>query len=159
MEYGGMELPETYTLQDQLQIPYILRSLRWGSTVANDLLVTLDNIQMTSGFVEPIMEDNTLKLEYVDQGHLVKLRERMREYDASLWIEDAWSPKLQRECDESIMKVISTLTGITKGMLKKVNAVRLYLRVITIADLADASGSYVPAGMLLGQWQAGSDLE
>ncbi len=35
--------------------------------------------------------------------------------------------------------------------------VRLYLRVITIADLTDPEGSTIPDGMLTGDWQAGSD--
>jgi hypothetical protein len=50
---GGMEFPETYTMQDQAQIPYLLKQLRWDKTVANDILVTLDHIQLTSGFVLP----------------------------------------------------------------------------------------------------------
>ena len=41
-----MEFPETYTLQDQLQIPYVIRYLRWDKMVANDILVTFGNIQL-----------------------------------------------------------------------------------------------------------------
>ena len=35
---------------------------------------------------------------------------------------------------------------------------RLYLRVLTIADLADPTGQFIPDGMLNGDWQAGSDI-
>ena len=45
VEYGGMEHPEGYTLQDQTQLPYIIKQLRWDHTVANDILVTLDILQ------------------------------------------------------------------------------------------------------------------
>ena len=159
VEYGGMELPETYTLQDQLQISYLLRSLRWDSTVANDLLVTLDNIQLNSGLVTPIFEETATRLDYLDNGHLVALRNRMSAYDASLWIEEAWAPKLQRVGDRALMEAFGKIVGITKRMLEKANAVRLYLRVITIADLADPAGEFIPAGMLTGHWQAGSDLQ
>ena len=51
------------------------------------------------------------------------------------------------------------IQGATVGQLRKVNAVRLYLRVVTIADLTHPSGGYIPDGMLTGDWQAGSDLE
>ena len=57
------------------------------------------------------------------------------------------------------MEEISNLNGITKGQLKQVNAVRLYLRVITIADLTEETGTFVPAGILTGNWQAGTNLE
>ena len=48
MDYGGMEFPEISTLQDQVQIDYLLRQLRWDKVVANDFLVTLDSVQLCS---------------------------------------------------------------------------------------------------------------
>ena len=56
------------------------------------------------------------------------------------------------------MELFSAIPGITQGQLEKINAVRLYLRVITLADLADPDGTHIPDGMLTGDWQAGSDL-
>ena len=56
VKHGGMEFPEAYALQDQLQMTDVIRQLRWDKTVANDILVTLDNIQLNAGFVTPIME-------------------------------------------------------------------------------------------------------
>ena len=104
MSYEGMEFPQTYTLQDQLQIPGVIRQLRWNKTVANDILVTLDNIQLNTGFVTPIMEDIRPGMDYVDQGLLASLQGRMREIKATMWIEKAWAPKLQRENDGAIME-------------------------------------------------------
>ena len=135
MSHGGMEFPEAYTLQDQLQIPDVIRQLRWDKTVANDILVTLDNIQLKAGFVTPIMEDTRPRMDYFDQGLLASLRGRMRKIKATMWIENAWAPTLQSENDGAIMERFSGIRGATPGELKKVNVVRLYLRVITIADL------------------------
>ena len=104
MSYEGMEFPQTYTLQDQLQILGVIRQLRWNKTVANDILVTLDNIQLNTGFVTPIMEDIRPRMDYVDQGLLASLQGRMREIKATMWIEKAWAPKLQRENDGEIME-------------------------------------------------------
>jgi ribonuclease HI len=50
------------------------------------------------------------------------------------------------------------IPGITRAELKQANAVRLHLRILTIADIADPSGEFIPDGMLTGKWQAGSDL-
>jgi len=158
-EFGGMEFPEVYTLQDQLQIPYLLKALRWNKTVANNFLVTLDNIQMASGFVTPILEDTTLPIDYVDRGWIISLRDRMSEYNAGVWVEDAWAPKLQRVGDKSLMEVFTNIQGMTPAKLAKINAVRQYLRVITVADLADEAGTHVRDNMLNGEWTAGTDYE
>ena len=107
----------------------------------------------------PIMEDRRLGISYVDQGLLASPRGRMEKIEASMWIEKAWAPKLQRENNGEIMERFAAIQWITKGELEKVNAVRLYLRVIIIADLAHPSGGYIPDGMLTGDWQADWDLE
>jgi len=158
-EYGGMEMPEVYTMQDQVQLEYMLKQLRWDKTVANDLLVTLDNIQLDTGQVKPILWDTRRKIEYVDKGLLISLRNRMCEIGAQLWIESAWTPPLQREKDASIMEAFMEIKGIKRWELEAANRVRLYLRVVTIADLANVKGDFIPAGQLTGRYQAGSNLE
>ncbi|KAL7554122.1 hypothetical protein ACHAWF_018192 [Thalassiosira exigua] len=95
----------------------------------------------------------------MNKGFIMALRDRMGEIDASIWIESAWRPQLQREGDESFMERFCQVYGTTPRQLKKVNQVRLYLRVITIADLAHPSGKYIADGMLTGNWQGGSDLK
>ena len=155
---GGMEFPETYTMQDQAQIPYLLKQLRWDKTVANDILVTLDHIQLTSGFVLPILSNTLEPINYIDNSFLLSIRNRLSEINGSLWIEKAWSPPLQREGDSSIMENFTRISGITTSTLKRANTVRIYLRVITIADLANPEGTAIPDGMLNGDWQAGTDL-
>ena len=47
---------------------------------------------------------------------------------------------------------------VTQSQLRRANTVRLYLRVITLADLCNPTGNYIPSSMLNGDWQAGSDL-
>ena len=83
----------------------------------------------------------------------------MREFGFSFWLEEVWKPPLQREGDASIMEEFTRIKGITRAELIRANQVRLYLRVITIADLAHPNGQYIPDGMLDGSWQAGSDLK
>ena len=96
---------------------------------------------------------------YVDRGHLVKLRARMGEYDASLWIEQAWTPKLQREGDASLMEAFVKIPGVTRRKLQLANIARIWIGVVTIADLANASGDCIPDGNVTGNWRAGSGLE
>ena len=44
--YGGLEFPETYTLQNQLQISYMISRLRHDKTVANSILTALETAQI-----------------------------------------------------------------------------------------------------------------
>ena len=126
-EYGGLEFPEAYTLQDQTQFPYLLKQLRWDKVVANDFLCTLDAVQLKSGFVTPLLENTEGAIEYLGPSLMIDLRRRLHEIEGSLWIEEAWTPKLQREGDESIMQRFVGIEGVTEGQLRKANLVRQYL--------------------------------
>jgi len=158
MSMGGMEFPETYTLQNQTQIPFMIEQLRWDKTLANDILVTLDHVQLLSGFTTPVMQNTANRIDYIGTSYLVEMRHRLLEIEGTIWIEHAWTPPLQRQRDKSIMERFTAIPRITTGQLKQANTVRLYLRVISIADLTDPEGSTIPDGMLTGDWQAGSDL-
>ncbi|KAL7552654.1 hypothetical protein ACHAWF_015884 [Thalassiosira exigua] len=117
-----------------------------------------DWVQHRSGWVRPILEHVQGRIDYVGRDHMIFIRNCLKDMDASLWIEHAWTPSLQRAGDEALMERFAQHSRATKGQLEKLNAVRLYLRVVTVADLADPPGRYIPDGMLTGEWQAGSDL-
>ena len=159
LRYGGMEIPDCYSLQTTLQIPFLIKQLRMNTTVANNFLTTLNNIQLVSGLTTNILDNMNVPLDYMDTGWIIALRARMREIGASLWIEDAWVPELQREGDSSIMETFSDLPWMTPVQLRRANAVRLYMKVITISDLVDPTGKFIPDGRLTGEWQAESTLQ
>jgi hypothetical protein len=73
--YGGLEMPNVYTRQTQHHIKYMIKQLRWNSTLANDILTALDNVQLASGFVTPILENTDTEMDYIDKGWIVDLRE------------------------------------------------------------------------------------
>ncbi len=156
--YGGMEFPHVYTMQTSVQVQYLLKQLRWNKTVANDTLVTLDTIQLSAGLSAPILEQVSPPITYLGTSFLLSLRQRMAELNASLWIEDVWRPHHQREGDEFLMDAFIRIPAITTTALRQANTVRLYLRVLTISDLADTTGHFIPDNALTGEWQAGSDI-
>ena len=82
-----MEFPECYTLQDQLQISYLIKQLRWDETVANDTKAFFQNLQLASGFVRPVYEATDLHIMYVDKGFHTSLQKRMGEINATIWME------------------------------------------------------------------------
>ena len=81
--------------------------------MANNVLVTLDNIQLNVGFVTPIMEDTSLRTYYMDQGMVASLHEWAREIEVSMWIEKVWAPKLQLDNDGVIMERFAAIQGMT----------------------------------------------
>ena len=156
--YGGMEFPETRSMQCSTQVEYVIKQLRWNKVVANALIVTLDSLQLFTGVGSPLLGAPTPRISYAGNSFFLSLREQLAHIDASLWIEDAWSHPLQRDKDEFIMDRFLCIPHITTSQLRQANMVRLYLRVITIADLADPSCRFIPDGNLSGEWQGGSDI-
>ena len=109
--------------------------------VSNDFKVTLARVQLRSGFVTPILYDTWRPITYIEGSYVLNLPERIQKNEQmKLWIEGAWVPELQQENDESIMEKITRLKGITEGKLKQVNTVRLWLRVVTVADMSKLGG-------------------
>ena len=159
IEHGGMEYPECQLLQDQVQIPYVLQQLRWDKEIANAMLTTINTVQLNSGLVFPLLEFPATKIDYMGNSFILDLRCRLLSLGGSMWIENAWTPKLQREGDSSIMQLFIDCPLITRAMRKKACSCLMYMRCITLADIADPTGKYIPDGMLTGKFQAGSDFE
>ena len=59
-----------------------------------------------------------------------------------MWIENAWAPQLQRIRDQPIMTAFLKVKhkGATAKKLEWANLCRLYLQVVTVAELADENG-------------------
>ena len=158
LELGGLAFTQVRTLQLTTQVTYLLKQLRWDKTVANDTIVTLDTLQLVSGLSRPLMEYTTTPVKYIGDSYFLHIRAQLADIHASLWIEEVWKPQPHRENDEFIMDKFTSIPGITRAELRQANAVRLYMRIMTIADLSHPSGEFIPDGMLTGEWQAGSDL-
>ncbi|KAL9183056.1 hypothetical protein ACHAXT_004843 [Thalassiosira profunda] len=155
-------LLQVMSLQDETQLSYLRKEFRWDKSVANAMLTTIDQLQMRVGFVRPIMEFTTLPIRYASttgefDGYFLSLRKRLAEIDGSLWLEDAWTPTLQRDGDASIMEPLVQSKLFSPSVLSRANSARLYLRVITIADLASKKGHYIPDGRFDVTFHAGSD--
>lgn len=158
IKYGGMAFPEMGAIQLSTQLEYFIKQLRWNRIMANTLLVTIDTIQLHTGVGPPLLESVSPPIHYAGPSLILSIRDRLRQIDASLWIEDVWQHPLQRENDEFIMDRFLQIPGISRSELRQANAVRLYLRVLTIADLAAPNGREIPDGNMSGEWQGGSDI-
>ena len=122
------------------------------------MLVVLSAIHHVSGLCEPILEEVSTNLSYVGKGWFIHNRQRLHKMNAKMWVEDQWTPKVQRLHDQSLMKAFSVIEGITQGKMDKANHCRMYMKCITIADLANEKGTTIPGSRMNGEWRAGSTL-
>jgi hypothetical protein len=139
LSYGGMAFPEIHMLQLSTHLKYLTKQLHWDHTVANNFLVALDSTQLHTGLGLPLLETTTPPIRYVSNSFILSLRMHLNDIGASFWIEDKWSHPLQRENDAFLMDLFVRIPRITPSQLKQANEVQLYLRILTIADLADPS--------------------
>ena len=153
---GGIGYPCLESIQDYKGIQLFLRQLQWDQELSTDIRIVLSIAQLESGYVTPTLEDTTSKILHLEVGLMQHLRDRLGVMNGKILIEENWHPDLQREGDQSIMEAVNNLPNIKKGTLLKVNQVRKYLRVITIAEMADFSGKHIPANRFNGRWRAKS---
>ena len=90
-------------------------------------MVTLDAVQLCSGFALLLLEVVDITFDYLEPSDIIDLRRRLAEMGVSIWIETVWSPHLQRDGNSSLMDCFSQIPGITRAKLRRANAVRLYL--------------------------------
>ena len=56
-------------------------------------------------------------------GLILGMRKQMSECEGGLWIENAWTPSLQRDGDEFIMERFVNIRGVARRQLERANAV------------------------------------
>ena len=98
------------------------------------------------------------RIDYIDNDWILELRQRLGEISATMWIEQAWQPQLQREGDLSLMEQFLQAQSTPKQH-RQLHQVLHWLRIITLADLVDPRGQFIPEGILTGKWRAQSIQE
>ncbi len=94
----------------------------------------------------------------MEDGWLLHLRQRLAHLNGSIWVEEAWTPKLQRVGDASIMEALTNLSDVTTGELIAANNCRMYLRVITLSDIVTLDGRIIDKGLIDGSTRTDSQL-
>ncbi|KAL7533445.1 hypothetical protein ACHAXR_008969 [Thalassiosira sp. AJA248-18] len=117
----------------------MLQHFRWNGTLGTDMLVVLSAIQLVSDLCEPIPEDVDSDLSYAPSGWFIHQRNRLQAMNGILWVERQWTPSIQRHGDQSIMATFLAIPDITPIKLRHTNYCQLFMRVVTVADMANPS--------------------
>lgn len=158
IELGGIAYPNMETLQDQLGITNVMRQLQLGKEISTDLRILVAQAQLESGLTAPILDDTSVKVNYIEPGLIMHLHDRLQSLDGSIVIEGAWCPSTQRGHDQSIMEALSKLEGVKTRDLQHANQCRKYIRVITLAEMTSLCGKYVEPNRFNARWRAKSKL-
>ncbi|KAL7550562.1 hypothetical protein ACHAWF_015354 [Thalassiosira exigua] len=160
-ELGGIGYPYIGTIQDKRGIAHFVRQIQWGKELATELRILTSHAQLCSGIMQPILEQPQQDLPHLEEGYIAHIHKRLKDLGGGIWIENAWTPSLQREGDKSLMEEFMKVTckGASKNKLIMTNQVRMWLRVITIAELAEEGGLRIPPHRLQGLWRAKSSLK
>ena len=128
---------------------HFLCQLEWGGEVADGIRIVLSQLQLQSGFVALLTEETSLPAPHLEKGWLSAMRERLNDLWGCVVIKYPWAAAIQREHNRSLMEQFFELAkrkcvGATAGRLRTANELCTWLRVITIADLANMDRTCIP---------------
>ncbi len=116
------------------------------------LLILIEHLQLKIGFSRQIFGYNFARIKKnCERSWLTCLWQFLNSIWATVIIEQEWTLLPQRENDVFLMEVLSHPSlAYSPKELRRLNACRLYLQVLTLTDICDSSGKTIAANMLKG---------
>lgn len=149
LEFGGLALYDLTTEQGVLQIKLLLEHVYHTTETGKLLMIAVHSLQMEAGISAPILTDLSQELPYITPCWVTSLRHFMYRNNISLEFADVWNHSITRKHDLFLMDVFINM-GYTTMELRHLNAVRIYLQVATLAEIATADGLSIDTDMYYG---------
>ena len=148
---GGMEFFHLYDEQGYGQVSTFLKFWRSPQTHPGEVLrIAVAWAQYCAGTSWSILRDTSTSLPHLESSWLASLRQYLKDIEANLELDETHIPALQCEGDRHIMDAVLANPTFKPFQVRLVNYCRLYLRVVTVADIASAKGDTIDPGMLQG---------
>ena len=111
---------------------------------------SLEYLQLYAGVGTPILKAETdiPVTARAEQGWLTSVKKYLSSCDAEILLTQQWCPELQRTGDSFLMEALQQKFSGQLKKLKTLNRCRLYLRVLTLADISTSSGDKLCPAML-----------
>ena len=153
---GGANFFHLYDIQGHGQLKLFITSWRTPKTHSGQLLrIAVSWAQYCTGTGRSIFKDVTTPLPHLESQWLKSLRTYLKDINGWLEIGTNTVPELQREHDSFIMDaVLDPAAKFQPKEIKMVNYCRMHLRVLTVADIANAAGNRIDADMHNGEASA-----
>jgi len=141
--YGGLEIPELYTDQGIGQLKLLFGHTKLHDQVGQQILCILSELQLFIGSSSPVLSlPFKVYGQWVGEYWLVSIWRHMSQIGFTLEVENAWRPSLSCQHDIAIMDAAMQY-NFTAQQLKQINFCRMYLQVIMLSDIVDASGTRI----------------
>ena len=148
---GGASFFHLYDEQGHGQLSYFLKSWRSPHTHAGQMLrIAVAWAQYSVGTGTSIFKDTSTKLPHFESKWLASVRGYLATVGGSLQLDQDTVPKLQRQHDKFIMDIVIASGKFKPFQIRMVNYCRLYLRVLTVADISNANGTSITPGAFQG---------
>eukprot|EP00957_Ditylum_brightwellii_P130577 9960826-Ditylum_brightwellii.AAC.1 len=113
-------------------------------------MIALSYAQLVAGSSAPYLQEVMANRSYVPASWLSNTRTFLRTCNCSILIPDLWLPRPQQDFDKILMDVFEAKKP-SDATLEKLNMVRLYLGVLTLADIASDDGRNILPWALTGR--------
>ena len=149
---GGADFFHLFDEQGYGQVSHFMKFWRTPQSHPGQLLrIAVAWSQYCAGTSWSIFKNTSTPLPHWESNWLKSMREYLHTIKADIDLDNACIPSLQREGDEFIMDVVLDSGNFKPAQIKMINYCRLYLRVITVADISNANGTAIEPGMYKGQ--------
>jgi hypothetical protein len=138
---GGLGFQDPYVEQGLLNVQAMINALTDKSMIGQITRIAFENWQWHVGIGQEVLEYNDYQLIYDESAWFKATKEFMREHNIQIRIKQERFPRL-RENDRYIMEVALTMK-LNNRQLKLLNRCRLFLGVITIADITNEQGTHI----------------
>ena len=138
LEYGGLSFPDLSVEQGISQIRLCMEHLYHNTELGKLIQIGIQTLQAEAGSGICLLQDPTVALTYLPQCWLTSMRLFMAKFQLSLQLSSNWNFFISREHDKYLMDIFRQSGMFSSQDFIHLNAVRLFLQVATVADLATA---------------------
>ena len=148
---GGIEFFHLYDLQGFEQIQCFIKYWRTPKSQSGSILrIVMSWVQYCAGIGQSVVTDTTTKLPHLEACWINSMRKYLATIGASLELKDLYVPEPQRDNDSYIMDHVIAHAKFKPAQIKAVNWCRMYLGVVTVADISNAAGTHIMKEMYHG---------
>ena len=142
------------------QLCLIIRHIRSDTEQGHLLTITLQWWQLLAGVSEPLWENPTLPVTYLEPNWLTSVRSFLDQSQSYLHIQDTMTdfPSPTRTNDQCLMDVIIQLPLLTTTILKAFHQCRIYMQVTFLSEITTANGLRIERTSWIGQGHHNSPL-
>ena len=132
----------TWTDQGIAQVQLLMGHLRQQREIGQLTIILLEILQLVIGSVLPLFSYPLLQvLKYCQRTWLLNAWDFLVSFEGTIHLEHKWTLAIQQTHDVFLMDAIMNHTPhFPPKVLKQINACRIFLQILTLADISDGSG-------------------